>query len=170
MTDLRDALVLEDTAERLDWGARLQPLAQQRNTEVVERGDRTIYFWGEHKVLEGLSLRLQTTFWKDWLPAAPRLEQVEHWTIGDAEVRDDLKRIKEHLVKTFGSPVKEESGEREEYNAAWTLPGATVTVYVFEQHCLKLHLTIKCEAPSEGGRSERSGGRSGGDAMLRGKG
>jgi hypothetical protein len=143
MTDLRDALFLEDTAERLVWGARVQPLAQQRNTEVVERGDRTIYFWGEHKVLEGLVLRLQTMFWKDGLAYVRRLEQLEHWTIGDAKVIDDLQRIKRHLVKTFGPPVKEESGERGEYNAEWSLPGAKVTVYVFEQHCLKLHVTIK---------------------------
>jgi hypothetical protein len=86
-------------------------------------------------------------FWNDGLPAVRRLKQVEHWTIGDAEVRDDLERIKEHLVKILGSPIKEESGEREEYNAEWTLPGGTVTVYVFEQHCLKLHLTIKREEP-----------------------
>lgn len=64
LTELLDkGILFEDNNRFLKWGTAIKDLSKE--VEVKEKlfADRTVYQWGEHIILNGLSLELTTTYW-----------------------------------------------------------------------------------------------------------
>lgn len=142
MKNLRNGILLEDAGSFLKWGKSMKSITKKVSCEIKSKGDRTVYNWGKHKVLNGLELDLQSTFWnfeKDrWFRS---LKKVEHWTIGDLEAKAQFELISNHLTSQFG-PAKTEKSSSDESSLIWIAEGIKLDLYLFEQHCYKLHFTI----------------------------
>ena len=64
LTELLDkGILFEDNGKFLKWGIPVKDLS--KDVEVKEKlfADRTVYHWGKHSILNGLSLELTTTYW-----------------------------------------------------------------------------------------------------------
>lgn len=142
MTDLNNGILLEDTNEILFWGKSIKSIIRDVNCEVENQGDRTIYHWGNHVILNGLNLNLSSKFWKfgkdRWIR---KLKQIDYWAIGDKIADEEFKRISEHLTNIFGPPQEKRFDDNEK-SLKWIKDGVKFDLFFFEQHCYKLHLGI----------------------------
>ncbi|MFM7855616.1 MAG: hypothetical protein ACKO96_27740, partial [Flammeovirgaceae bacterium] len=59
MIHLGKGLLLEDLDILIEWGP---PVDKSISIREDENGDRTIYHWGQHKILSGLESELSQTF------------------------------------------------------------------------------------------------------------
>lgn len=144
-TTIHNGITFEETTSFLKWGKFINPLIRKFNGTKENLGDRTVYNWGKHTVLSGLELELTNSFYnygkERWFR---RLNQIEYWAIGDKIAKQEFDRISNHLIKLFGQPIVDEDnmGEIEKY-FIWNNDNIEFSLYFFEQHCYKLHFTIK---------------------------
>ena len=142
MKDIRNGIELEDSGSFLKWGKSMKSIAKNTTCTIKNQGDRTVYFYGKQQILNGLELSLQSMFWnfgKDrWFR---RLNKIEHWAIGDQEAQADYARISKHIITQFGRP-QEEKVHAEEKHQVWKFHNVELSLFLFEQHCYKLHFTI----------------------------
>src|SRR5690606_37465558 len=112
----------------------------------LDKGDRIIYDWGEHEILNGLKVHLSTTRWKTLTNMFnSKFNEINFWAIGDIEVQTEYSRISEHLTKKLGEPTEKDESSMSEKQMNWIFDKVSVNLYFFVQHCFKLVLTIKKE-------------------------
>lgn len=142
MKDIQSGILLEDSGSMLKWGKSLKSITKKTPCLIKDQGDRTIYFWDKHTILNGLELNLQTMFWnfgKDrWFR---KFNKVEHWVVGDKEAQTEYERISNHLTNELGPPDLEKITS-EDKSMVWKKENVELSLYLFEQHCYKLHFTI----------------------------
>jgi len=144
-TTIHNGITFEETNSFLKWGNFINQLIRKFNGTKENLGDRTVYNWGKHTVLSGLELELTNSFYnygkERWFR---RLNQIEYWAIGDKIAKQEFDRISNHLIKLFGQPTVDEDNidEIEKY-FIWKIDNIEFSLYFFEQHCYKLHFTIK---------------------------
>lgn len=144
-TTINNGITFEETTSFLKWGKFINPLIRKFNGTKENLGDRTIYNWGKHTVLNGLELELTNSFYnfgkERWFR---RFNKIEYWAIGDNIAKQEFDRISNHLIKLFGHPIVDEDNidEIEKY-FIWKNSNIEFSLYFFEQHCYKLHFTIK---------------------------
>lgn len=142
MTDLHSGILLEESGSLLKWGKSIKSIVKNTQCEIKDQGDRTIFYWGNHCILNGLELNLQTIFWnfgKDrWFR---KLNKIEHWAIGDKEAQTEYERISKHLTTELGPPQSEKITS-EDKSLIWKQDDVELRLYFFEQHCYKLNFTI----------------------------
>jgi hypothetical protein len=144
-TTINNGITFEETSNFLKWGKFINPLIRKFNGTKEDLGDRTVYHWGKHTILSGLELELTNSFWnfgkERWFR---RFNKIEYWAIGDNIAKQEFDRISNHLIKLFGQPiVKEENVDDKEKYSKWKIDKIEISVFFFEQHCYKLHFTIK---------------------------
>ena len=146
MNSLTKGILFEDNQEFLSWEEPLNDIKSRLASNKLDKGDRIIYDWGEHEILNGLKVRLSTTHWKTLENHfTNKFKEINSWTIGDSEAQTEYSRISEHLKKNLGEPSEKDESNREEKFLTWNFDHVFVRLYFFEQHCFKLVLTIKKE-------------------------
>ena len=144
-TSINNGIVFEEITNFLKWGKFINPLIRKFNGTKENLGDRTVYNWGRHTILNGLELELTNSFWnfgkERWFR---RFNQIEYLAIGDTIANEEFNRISSHLIKLYGQPIviEDDIDEREKY-LIWKNDKIEFSLYFFEQHCYKLHFTIK---------------------------
>lgn len=139
--NLDKGILLEDTGQLLEWGRSVEKLATLTKSNKEIRPDRTIYHWGTHQILNGLTLNLTSPFWV--FEDERKLSSVEHWAIGDKQSHDGFLKISRHLIERFGNPYSKDESRPPEQSWIWKLKDITIHLYLLEQHVFKLSLTIK---------------------------
>ena len=144
MPDLSAGIRFEDDDTLVIWGAKMASFLPDRTARYEHTGDRTIYHWGKHDILGGLPLDLRTVSEdQETQIGESSFRSIEHWALDDDIANSDLIRIKEHVIRKFGPPNKEETSEGAEYTAEWQVDGAVIKIVFFEQDGLKLHFSVK---------------------------
>jgi hypothetical protein len=107
--------------------------------------DNTVYFWGKRKIFNGLELPFSTDFSNNGIKRWFRLVNLlEYKVVGDEIAKTEFHTISNHLNENLGVPkVKDESIELNEIYLEWRIDKVCISLYLFEQHCYKLHLLIK---------------------------
>ncbi|MGV9012700.1 MAG: hypothetical protein ACOH13_08920 [Flavobacteriales bacterium] len=144
MPDLSAGIRFEDDDTLVIWGAKMASFLPDRTARYEHAGDRTIYHWGKHDILGGLPLDLRTVSEdQEARIGDSSFRSIEHWAVDDDIANSDLIRIKEHVIRKFGPPTKEETTEDGEYTAEWKVEGAVIKIVFFEQDGLKLRFSVK---------------------------
>ncbi len=139
MYKLDEGIYFEDTGELLKWGKSSAKIAETVKCSIDERGDRTVYRWGWHTILNGLKVPLENMY---WLGDKHEFNSIEFKTVGDRNSKKYLEEIHSHLTNLFGSPSKVVLEEDPEGKWTWTQGNVEITLDLFEQHAFKLFLSI----------------------------
>jgi len=112
---------------------------------IEEKGDRVIYNWGKHKILNGLELELTQTFMHVDNLSHDKFAFIDNWEVGDKKALESFKMISEHLTKELGQPSAKDEQTIPDKFWTWNLGTVKVQLHLFEQHAFKLNLRIKNE-------------------------
>ena len=146
MNDLSKGIRLENSDTVLEWGKPVDTLIKNVNGKKEVRGDRTIYHWGKHSILNGLELNLTNSFWNFGDEKNNRnLNSIEYWAIGDEQSKNKFDLISKHLISQFGNPTDKNETEFPEKLWTWRLKEIIIKINFFEQHAYKLCMTIEKE-------------------------
>ena len=138
--DPKNGLFLENLGILLPWGRSIERIRKNTLVRKLDRADRIEYHWGVHKVLNGLELELSNTFLKpSW---RRKFTKIESWYIGDSVAKSNFARISEHLIEEFGLPDQKDEHDKREIMWRWVTEHVVLSLYLFEQHSLKLNFTI----------------------------
>ena len=143
MGDLNRGVLLEDSKQLLKWDSQIDELATLCGANKEERGDRTIYHWGEHSIFEGLTVRLQTQFWDepgDW--STRKFVEVDSWSFDEAP-HPNFERISNHLIQQLGEPARKEDDDDGDRYWLWEIETIEVSLSLFLQHAYKLCLSVR---------------------------
>lgn len=137
-------LELEGTDIKLTWGLPIEQLHSEFGKKKQEKGDRTIYDWGERTILNGLTLHLSSMFWNfQERPDERKLTKLDFWAIGDNTATEWFDRITDHLRTNFGEPTKKNEERLPDKIWIWNLGSLTLTLNFFEQHTSRLCFSVK---------------------------
>jgi hypothetical protein len=144
MIDLDKGILFEDNGKLIKWGLPLDFIYFNNNYKLDNRGDRKIYRWGKHKILDGLELELTSMFWKEFnFKFLNRFNHVEAWFVGDLISFSEFERISKHLEIKFGKPSFTKYDEKnKEKEITYLINDVKLTLFLFEQHCYKLVFRI----------------------------
>ena len=144
MINLEKGIEFEDTRTFLEWNIPVEKLNEKYGTKKINEGDRTIYHWGTHNILNGLELYLTNSYWNFGKEKRIRLfDSIEFWAVGDRESKNYFESISKHLIENFGNPTEKEELNKPEKTWIWDIDRILLRLYFFEQHCYKLHFEIK---------------------------
>ena len=144
MNDLENGIRFEDTSSFLEWGKSIEDLVAAHQGKIEDKGDRTIYNWGKHRILNGLELYLINKYWNFGEEGKNRLfNSIEFWAYGDKHAIEYFDIISLHLIKEIGQPTEKDESIEPERLWVWDLGSVDVKLYFFEQHAYKLHFTIE---------------------------
>ena len=144
--NLNEGIQFEENGIFLKWGKAINPLCNEfgKTKEII--GNSIQYNWGKHKILDGLELDLTTSFanigYARWF--RKKFNKLESWFIGDDQAIGQFDKISLHLTTLFGQPsIKEENMDLREKHLIWKIENVEISLYLFEQHCYKLHFLIE---------------------------
>ena len=139
---LSQGILFEDNTKLLKWGVPITDLAKQVEVKEKKFSDRTVYNWGEHKILDGLKLELKTTYWNHRADSIDKLfTSIEFSVTGDDEAGKYLSLIGLHLEKKFGLGRHIE-GEPDGC-FEWVLDNVHISLNFLQRVANKLQLKIK---------------------------
>jgi len=139
---LGHGILFEDNNKFLQWGIPIKDLLN--DIEVKEKlfADRSVYNWGEHIILNGLSLPLTTTYWNHRADSIYKiLNSVSFAITGNEEAKESLELIKSHLEKKFGEAQNKEITDTE-IILEWIVNNTRLCVHFFEQYTNKLTFEV----------------------------
>ena len=135
-------IFLEDSKKLLKWGVPVTDLAKQVEVKEKKFADRTVYMWGEHTILRGLKLELNTIYWNHREDSIDKVfNAVEFMAVGDDNAGKYLRLIGMHLENKFG-PGRNMDGEPKTY-FQWNVNEVRITLRFMEQVANKLHFEIR---------------------------
>jgi hypothetical protein len=141
-TTLQNGILFEESGAVLEWGTPIDKLAKTLKARKVQTGGRTIYEWGTHTILGGLKLSLTTSYLDFGFESFLRkFDAIEFWAIGDIDAEKYLPLIHSHLTEQIGPPNQKVTNAPDE-SYEWVVNRCRITLYFFEQHAYKLHLSI----------------------------
>ena len=144
-SNLNKGLVFEESNVFLKWGSCIDSYV--RNNECTKEilTDNTVYFWGKRKIFNGLELPFTSDFSNNGIKRWCRLvNRLEYKVVGDEIAKTEFHTISNHLIENLGVPkIKDESIDLNEIYLEWRIDKVCISLYLFEQHCYKLHLLIK---------------------------
>ena len=138
---LDKGILFEGDNKFLKWGTPMKDLS--KDVEVKEKlfADRTVYNWGEHKILNGLTLGLTTTYWNHREDSVYKRFNSISFSVAGEEANRYLNLIKKHLEDNFGKALKEDISDTQ-VTLDWLINDARLHLYFFEQHVCKLNFEI----------------------------
>lgn len=137
---LAKGILLEDIGQTLEWGIPIGAIASKISHKTEVLADRIIFHWGQHMIFNGLEINLETMFWS--FNRNRIFNSIKYIEVGDKESFLEFKRISTHLVEVFGQPTSKKEISETDKSWQWEIDEVQVRLYLFEQHCYKLHLTI----------------------------
>ena len=140
---LNEGILFEETHILLKWGTDIEETIKAVQGRKERRSDRTIYHWGEHTILNGLTLDLTTVYW-DHIAGddVKRFTHIEFLSMGDQHAEKQLELITAHLEKQQGPPVKGKLNEPD-ISLGWKTKGVIFSLEYYERYAYKLHFEIK---------------------------
>jgi len=140
---INDGVLFEDTKTFLRWGADIDESAKLAQHKKERRSDRVIYHWGEHIVLNGLTLDLSTVYW-DHIAGneLKRFTHVEFLSLGDRYAEKKLNIISGYLEQLLGPPAKGKLLEPD-ISRSWRTRDVIFVLEYYERYAHKLHLEIR---------------------------
>lgn len=139
---LGKGILFEDNTSFLKWGIPIKNLS--KDIEVKEKlfADRTVYNWGEHKILNGLTLELTTTYWNYREDSIYKIFKSVNFSVaGNEEAKKYLELISSHLESNFGKPQNKEVSNTEVI-CEWIVNETKLCLHFFEQYINKLNFEI----------------------------
>jgi len=139
---LGHGLLFEDNNKFLEWGVPVKELS--KDVEVKEKlfADRSVYNWGEHTILKGLTLPLTTTYWNHREDSVYKIfNSIIFSVTGNEEAKDKLGLINIHLQKILGEPQSKEITDTE-IILEWIVNNTRLCIHYFEQYTNKLTFEI----------------------------
>jgi len=139
---LGHGLLFEDNNKFLGWGVPVKELS--KDIEVKEKlfADRSVYNWGEHTILKGLTLPLTTTYWNHREDSVYKIFSSINFSVtGNEEAKESLELIKSHLEQQFGEAQNKEITDTEVI-LEWIVNNTRLCIHYFEQYTNKLTFTI----------------------------
>ncbi len=142
---LNKGLVFEESNVFLKWGSFIDSYVRKNECTKEIVTDNTVYFWGKRKIFNGLELPFSTDFSNNGIKSWFRLvNRLEYKVVGDEIAKTEFNTISNHLIEILGEPkIKEESIDLNESYLEWRIDKVCISLYLFEQHCYKLHFLIK---------------------------
>jgi len=136
-------ILLEDADVLLKWN---EPIAGiRKNFPMQEKifADRAEYRFGEHIILNGLKLSLNTVFWYHKEESADKkLKSVSFQAEGNDVAAEYLKLIGDHLEMQFKSATSKEINGTSTY-LEWIVGNVKLSLYFFEKYSVnKLQFEI----------------------------
>jgi hypothetical protein len=135
-SNLQKGLLLEDKKTLIHWETpfnQLDNYKEKRN----DKGDRTEWYFGKHKILDGLECHLETMMWI-YLPWTNPFERISE-NLGYGI--DGYKRFQEtfkHLSDLLGEPTKEKIEFEDktffEGSYEWTRGNVSIRILGFDMH------------------------------------
>jgi hypothetical protein len=146
VTDLNLGIRFEEVGAVLKWGKSINSLLNEfgKTREII--GNSIHYNWGKQKILNGLEIELITSFANIGYPRwfRKKFNKIESWAIGDDVAIKEYDRISSHIKTHFGQAIEEmEDKENREKHLLWKVENVEISLYLFEQHCYKLHFLIE---------------------------
>jgi hypothetical protein len=146
VNDLNLGIRFEEVGAFLKWGKGINSLLNEfgKTREII--GNSIHYNWGKQKILNGLEIELITSFANIGYPRwfRKKFNKLESWFIGDDQAIGQFDKISLHLTTLFGQPsIKEENMDLREKHLIWKIENVEISLYLFEQHCYKLHFLIE---------------------------
>jgi hypothetical protein len=139
---LNHGILFEDCNKLLKWGIPITGLAKQVAVKEKKFADRTVYNWGEHKILDGLNLELTTTYWNHREDSIDKLfTNIEFSVTGDDEAGKYFSLIAQHLEKKFG-PGRHIEGEPDGC-FEWVLGDVHIVLNLLQRVSNRLQLKIR---------------------------
>jgi hypothetical protein len=139
---LSQGILFEDNNQLLKWGVPITDLAKQVEVKEKKFTDRTVYNWGEHKILDGLKLEFNTTYWNHRADSIDKLfNHIEFSVTGDDEAGNYFRIIALHFEKKFG-PGRHIEGEPDGC-FEWVLDNVHISLNLLQRVANKLQLKIK---------------------------
>jgi hypothetical protein len=139
---LGKGILFEGDNKFLKWGTPIKDLS--KDVEVKEKlfADRTVYYWGGHNILNGLTLELTTTYWNHREDSVyKRLNSLNFSITGNEEAKKYLELINTHLESNFGKPQNKEVSNTEVI-CEWIVDETRLCLHFFEQYINKLNFEI----------------------------
>jgi len=139
---LGHGILFEDNNKFLGWGVSVKELS--KDVEVKEKlfADRSVYNWGEHTILKGLTLPLTTTYWNHREDSVYKIFNSINFSVtGNDEVKEKLDLIRAHLEKAFGEAQSKEITDTE-ISLEWIVNNTRLCIHYFEQYTNKLTFEI----------------------------
>ena len=141
--NLQKGLLFEDTQTFIPWTTKYKDLDKFKETKE-ERGDRTYWYLGQQKVLNGLTCHIGVLKWK-YQPDNSNFDKVEE-NLGTDEDGNErfLQRI-DHLTKLLGPPTKSELKKFGIYDlgvVTWTNGTIEISVVGIEMFNCRYSLNI----------------------------
>lgn len=139
---LGHGLLFEDNNKFLEWGVPVKELS--KSVELKEKlfADRSVYNWGEHAILKGLTLPLTTTYWNHREDSVYKIfNSIIFSVTGNEEAKESLDLIKTHLEKIFGEPQSKEITDTE-IILEWIVNNTMLCIHYFEKYTNKLTFEI----------------------------
>lgn len=138
---LAQGILFEDNNKFLKWGTPITELSKVVDVKEKKFADRTVYNWGEHRILGGLKLELSTVYWNHRAGSIDkRFNSIEFLAIGDDNAGKYLRLIGTHLETKFG-PGHNIDGEPKSY-FEWNINEVRITLRFMQQVSNKLHFEI----------------------------
>ena len=135
---LSQGIFFEDTKQFLEWGRSTEQIAKFFNAKKIYRADRIIYEWGEHKILNGLELKLYTVRWTNDLNNRPdQFGKIEFNVEGQEVSKQYFYSIFEHIEKQYGE--REPEGEMPDISYEWKLGYIKIRLCLFNN---KLNFSV----------------------------
>ncbi|MEO6979218.1 MAG: hypothetical protein ABI113_12590 [Mucilaginibacter sp.] len=139
---LGHGILFEDDNKFLEWGKPIKDLSKDIDVKEKLFADRTVYNWGEHTILKGLSLQLATTYWNHREDSIHKIFNAINFAVtGNEEAKKCLELIRTHLEKIFGEAQSKEVTDTEVI-LEWIVNNTRLCVHFFEQYTNKLTFEI----------------------------
>ena len=139
---LRHGILFEDNNKFLEWGLTIRYLTKEIDVKEKLFADRSVYNWGEHTILNGLTLPLTTTYWNHREDSVYKIfKSVVFSVSGNDESKKYLELIKNQLEKEFGEAQSKEITDTEVI-LEWLVNNTRLCVHFFEQYTNKLTFEI----------------------------
>ena len=139
---LGHGILFEDNNKFLGWSMPVKELSKE--VEVKEKlfADRSVYHWGEHTILKGLTLPLTTTYWNHREDSVYKIFKSLNFSVtGNDEAKEKLDLILAHLEKEFGEARSKEITDTEVI-FEWIVSDTRLNLHFFEQYINKLNFEI----------------------------
>ncbi|WP_295795102.1 hypothetical protein [Mucilaginibacter sp.] len=139
---LGHGLLFEDNSKFLEWGVPIKQLSKEIEVKEKLFADRSVYNWGEHTILRGLTLPFTTTYWNHREDSVYKIfNSIIFYVTGNEEAKQSLDLIKTHIQKLFGEPQNKEITETE-IILEWIVNNTRLCIHYFEQYTNKLTFEI----------------------------
>ncbi|MFB9841157.1 hypothetical protein [Mucilaginibacter ginsenosidivorans] len=128
---LTDGILFEDAGIFLKWGVDIE--ADKLYAKKEFRADRTIYQWGQKKILNGLSLPLKTVCWNHEQHSGTKsLESVEFLSENE-DAKHQFQAIRDHLETVLGKSRQDEDMEPGEAALEWRIKAVKVVLNLYNK-------------------------------------